>query len=156
MDRGKRRDLERPTVGEELFELDPDFVPVARVGGGLPSHPSGVLLSEQFPLSLPLPANEEDDVPSFVCLRKPKLIFGIRLPNPPPPPLPADLALPESDIELFKNLIQLLLASDVLLSSVECRGDVFFTSPLVSRVRWREEMILRPEVVRSLEEKAIH
>ena len=79
VDLGSLRDFERPTMGEELFELDADLVPEARAGGGLPSQPSGVLLSEQLPLSLLLVTAV------LVCLRKPKLIFGIRLPNPPPP-----------------------------------------------------------------------
>lgn len=80
-------------MGEELFEFGADLVMGACKGGGLPSQPSGVLRSDQSPLVVVLfLLLLATAVPFLVCLRKPKLILGIRLPKPPP----AALALLES------------------------------------------------------------
>lgn len=115
MERGRRSDLERPTFGEELFdELGLDvagFVPPPvtplRITGGLPSQPSGVLLSDQLLCSDTFVV--ADEVATFLaCFRKPKLIFGILLPNPPPPLFEVLLALFESDMVSLLFVLLLL------------------------------------------------
>lgn len=153
--------MERPTFGEELFDergLDDDdgavgFVPPAVtpplrvVTGGLSSHPSGVVLSDQL-LFPPLPAGTlvaEDEVGTFLaCLRKPKLILGILLPNPPPL-----LDLFESDIVSSVLIVLLLLFVFVRRGEeeVEREGQLVECFTLGSKGRPRKEMSFKPELL---------
>ena len=174
MERGRRSDLERPTTGEELFDdlgllLDgaavAGFVPPAEVttplritGGGWPSQPSGVLLSDQLlfsPLAggtLVIDDDDDDDEAVgtfFAVLRKPKLIFGILLPNPPPVFEEVALALFESDMVLVLSVLLLLF---VLVwrgeeEDEEREGQLVECLTLGSKGIPRKEMSFRPELL---------
>ena len=154
--------MERPTFGEELFDdrgLDDEvaatgFVPPAAtpplrvVIGGLSSQPSGVLLSDQL-LFPPLPAGTlvaDDKVGTFVaCLRKPKLILGILLPNPPPL-----FDLFESDMVSSVLIVLLLLFVFVRRGEeleVEREGQLVECFTLGSKGRPRKEMSFKPELL---------